>query len=165
MADVEDEAYGDALRVDGVKGIVQTDVVELRAQGDYAFLGDGDVRAATEAVGEGIKPSVNGSAADGDGVHMASTEERLNEWSELVARTKRKARAEEIGFGRNAGAAYQAVVDAEVGGDAEQSGEVVRERSAEAVCVDAGSVVGTVQMKIGIAESDVGSGSVLRVGT
>lgn len=58
VADIEHEAYGSALRLDGGKGIVQSEVIDLGAQCNHAFSGDGDVGAATETEGKGIKSSV-----------------------------------------------------------------------------------------------------------
>lgn len=147
-SEADDGADRDALAVGGTAGIVQADVIELRAQSQVRQ--NTDINAAANAIGEVGRGTAGSSEACGQ---MPSTCKKLNKGSEIRWVVHDDARAEEKRVRVEGNAAGGGVVAAEITDDTQVGDGFVGDGTADTVLIE---VCAAAEVEVGVADGSVG---------
>ena len=145
LLEMDDETGGDACAIGVPAGGIEADVVYLGAEGQVRK--EAEVHAAANAVCKLV-----GRAAASSGGDARAAQESLNEWVDLGGIAQSQARAEKIGVGVQRNASRRRVVAAKIADSADPVVEIICDRAADAVLVDA---AGASQAEVGVADGGV----------
>jgi hypothetical protein len=143
-SEVDDGTDRDTRAVDCASGIMQADVVDLRAQRQVGQ--NADINAAANAKRE------VGIVAVAVPSQMPGTRQELNEWSDAGRVVHDKARAKHKRIGVQGDAAWRTVVAAEIADNAEVGDGLVREGTADAILAEAAAAA---EVEVGVAGGGV----------
>lgn len=135
---MDDEAGGDAGAIGARAGSVEADVVDLWAQGQVGK--QADVDAAADAIGQLV-----GRAAV---CYARAAQKGLCEWMVFGGVAESQTRAEEISVGVQGSATRGGVVPAKIANNADPVVEVIGDRAADTVLVEAAAS----QAKVRVAD-------------
>jgi hypothetical protein len=140
--EVDDETGGDAGAIGVTAGSVQADVVELGAEGQVRK--DAEIHAATDAIGKLVRRT--------PGRDARAAKEGLHEGVDLGGVVEGQTRPEEIGVGVKRSAAWGSMVAAKVADDAKPIMDIVGNRAADTVLIEA---PGATETEVGVAEGGI----------
>ena len=151
FAEASEANYGaerDTRAVDRASGIVQADVVELRAQREVGQ--NADINAPANAIRE-----VGIGAAAVAKRQMPGTRQKLSKRSDLrrVVHDDSRAKKKRVGVQRNASG--RSVVAAKVSNDTQKGDRFIGDRTADTVLAE---VCAASQVKVGVSNGSVGGG-------